>query len=168
MKLILAFGAGSLLGDAFLHLLPEVIEYSNWPYGVLIGYMFGVLVQKLALVDEDVHVQGAYINLLANCLDNFTHGLAIGGSFMIDSTTGLTTTASILIHEVNHNPYNSNNDSNPFSQIPHEFGDFAILIRGGLSIKRAAILQFITAVAGETYLKYDIFLKVTFKGSSGS
>ena len=63
--------------------------------------MFGVLVQKLALVDEDVHVQGAYINLLANCLDNFTHGLAIGGSFMIDSTTGLTTTASILIHEVN-------------------------------------------------------------------
>ena len=33
MKLILAFGAGSLLGDAFLHLLPEVIGYRNWPYG---------------------------------------------------------------------------------------------------------------------------------------
>ena len=36
-----------------------------------------------------------------------------------------------------------------FFQIPHEFGDFAILIRGGLSTKRAAILQFITAVAGK-------------------
>ena len=71
--------------------------------------MFGVIVQKLALVDEDAHIQGAYINLLANCLDNFTHGLAIGGSFMIDSTTGLTTTASILIHEVNYNPHNKNN-----------------------------------------------------------
>ena len=78
-------------------------------FSVLIGYMFGVIVQKLALVDEDAHIQGAYINLLANCLDNFTHGLAIGGSFMIDSTTGLTTTASILIHEVNHNPHNKNN-----------------------------------------------------------
>ena len=80
--------------------------FSNVTYSVLIGYMFGVIVQKLALVDEDVHIQGAYINLLANCLDNFTHGLAIGGSFMIDSTTGLTTTASILIHEVNDNPHN--------------------------------------------------------------
>ena len=33
MKLLLAFGAGSLLGDAFLHLLPEVVSSSHWPYG---------------------------------------------------------------------------------------------------------------------------------------
>ena len=52
------------------------------------------------LFSEDVRVQGAYINLMANCLDNFTHGLAIGGSFLIDARSGWATTACILIHEV--------------------------------------------------------------------
>jgi hypothetical protein len=34
MKYVLGFGAGTLLGDAFLHLLPEVIgHYNDWPYG---------------------------------------------------------------------------------------------------------------------------------------
>ena len=36
MKLLLAFGAGSLLGDAFLHLLPEVIGSSHWPFGFVL------------------------------------------------------------------------------------------------------------------------------------
>lgn len=55
-----------------------------------------------------------YLNLLANCTDNLLHGLAVGTSFMTSSRLGLTTTAAILLHE-----------------IPHEFGDFAILIRSG-------------------------------------
>ena len=67
---------------------------------VLVGYLFGVIVQKMNLFSEDVKVQGAYINLMANCLDNFTHGLAIGGSFLIDAQSGWSTTACILIHEV--------------------------------------------------------------------
>lgn len=33
MKYVLAFGAGTLLGDAFLHLLPEAMNYPNWGYG---------------------------------------------------------------------------------------------------------------------------------------
>ena len=55
-----------------------------------------------------------YLNLLANCTDNLLHSLAVGTSFMTSSRLGLTTTAAILLHE-----------------IPHEFGDFAILIRSG-------------------------------------
>ena len=69
-------------------------------FSVLVGYLFGVIVQKMNLFSEDVRVQGAYINLMANCLDNFTHGLAIGGSFLIDARSGWSTTACILIHEV--------------------------------------------------------------------
>jgi zinc transporter ZupT len=34
------------------------------------------------------------------------------------------------------------------NQIPHEFGDFAILLRSGLTRSRAALLQAITAFAG--------------------
>ena len=64
---MLAFGAGTLLGDAFLHLLPEVINYHEWPFGVLAGYMFGFVFQKFT-PEEDSAKSGAYVNLFANCL----------------------------------------------------------------------------------------------------
>ena len=55
-----------------------------------------------------------YLNLLANCTDNLLHGLAVGTSFLSSFRLGVTTTAAILLHE-----------------IPHEFGDFAILLKSG-------------------------------------
>ena len=57
------------------------------------------------------------MNLLANGIDNFTHGLSVAGSFMVSYKTGVLTTMAILIHEV-----------------PHEIGDFAILLRSGRNI----------------------------------
>lgn len=56
-----------------------------------------------------------YLNLLANGIDNFTHGLAVAGSFLVSTRVGLLTTAAILLHE-----------------IPHEVADFAILLRAGM------------------------------------
>lgn len=58
-----------------------------------------------------------YLNLLANGIDNFTHGLAVAGSFLVSTRVGLLTTAAILLHE-----------------IPHEVADFAILLRAGINL----------------------------------
>lgn len=58
-----------------------------------------------------------YLNLIANGIDNFAHGLAVAGSFMVSYKTGVLTTTAILIHE-----------------IPHEIGDFAILLKSGKEI----------------------------------
>ena len=55
-----------------------------------------------------------YLNLMANGIDNFTHGLAVAGSFLVSTRVGLLTTTAILLHE-----------------IPHEVADFAILLRAG-------------------------------------
>ena len=43
-----------------------------------------------------------YLNLLANCMDNLLHGLAVGTSFLSSPRLGLTTTAAILLHEIPH------------------------------------------------------------------
>ena len=45
------------------------------------------------------------------------------------------------------------------SQIPHEIGDFAILLRGGLKRSHAAVLQLITALAGLLGAMFVIFLQ---------
>lgn len=72
-----------------------------------------------------------YLNLIANCVDNFTHGLAVGGSFLVSFRLGGLTTFAILIHE-----------------IPHEIGDFAILLKSGFSRWDAAKAQLLTATGG--------------------
>lgn len=68
---------------------------------------------------------------MANSFDNFTHGLAVGGGFLVSFPHGVLTTLAILFHE-----------------IPHEVGDFAILLRSGFSRWDAALAQIATASAG--------------------
>uniref|UniRef100_A0A286X803 Zinc transporter ZIP13 n=1 Tax=Cavia porcellus TaxID=10141 RepID=A0A286X803_CAVPO len=72
-----------------------------------------------------------YLNLLANTVDNFTHGLAVAASFLVSKKMGLLTTVAIVLHE-----------------IPHEVGDFAILLRAGFDRWSAAKLQLSTALGG--------------------
>jgi zinc transporter 13 len=72
-----------------------------------------------------------WLNLMANMIDNFTHGLAVAGSFSVGIKTGLVTTFAILLHE-----------------IPHEIGDFAILLRAGFDRWKAAKAQLLTATGG--------------------
>ena len=68
---------------------------------------------------------------MANSFDNFTHGLAVGGSFLVSFPHGVLTTLAILLHE-----------------IPHEVGDFAILLKSGFSRWDAARAQLCTATTG--------------------
>jgi len=72
-----------------------------------------------------------YLNLVANGIDNFCHGLAVAGAFLVSFRTGCLTTAAILVHEV-----------------PHEIGDFAILLSSGFSRWQAAKAQLYTSAVG--------------------
>nr|CAB3266275.1 protein catecholamines up-like [Phallusia mammillata] len=69
-----------------------------------------------------------YLNLAADFTHNFTDGLAIGASFLGGQSLGIITTITILLHEV-----------------PHEIGDFAILVQSGCDKTRAMYLQLSTA-----------------------
>ncbi|XP_054618838.1 zinc transporter Slc39a7 [Dunckerocampus dactyliophorus] len=76
----------------------------------------------------DIKVSG-YLNLAADFTHNFTDGLAIGASFLVGPTVGAITTITILLHEV-----------------PHEIGDFAILVQSGCTKRKAMCLQLVTAL----------------------
>ncbi|XP_006882159.1 PREDICTED: zinc transporter SLC39A7 [Elephantulus edwardii] len=77
---------------------------------------------------SDLRVSG-YLNLAADLAHNFTDGLAIGASFRGGRGLGILTTMTVLLHEV-----------------PHEIGDFAILVQSGCSKKQAMRLQLVTAI----------------------
>nr|XP_023651950.1 zinc transporter Slc39a7-like [Paramormyrops kingsleyae] len=77
---------------------------------------------------SDIKVSG-YLNLAADFTHNFTDGLAIGASFLVSSGVGAVTTLTILLHEV-----------------PHEIGDFAILVQSGCTKRKAMCLQLLTAL----------------------
>lgn len=72
---------------------------------------------------------GGYLNLIADFTHNITDGLAMSASFYASPTIGATTTVAVFFHE-----------------IPHEVGDFALLVQSGFSKKAAMGSQFITAI----------------------
>lgn len=65
----------------------------------------------------------------ADFTHNITDGLAMSSSFYASPTIGATTTVAVFFHE-----------------IPHEVGDFALLIQSGFSKRAAMGAQFVTAL----------------------
>ena len=90
--------------------------------------------QIRAVVEEEGGWSGlkasGYLNIVVDVLHNLTDGIAIGASFASGQGVGLATTLSVFLHEV-----------------PHEIGDFAILVQSGLSVRNAFFMQFFTAIA---------------------
>ncbi|VDK39853.1 unnamed protein product [Taenia asiatica] len=131
----LCFATGSLLGEVFLHLLPESVDNlslnsSVWALAILTGILVFFATEMVAGFYENAQAVG-YLNLLANSIDNFSHGLSLGASYSVSirnilnfrlfflfvtSQCGLIATSCLLIHE-----------------IPHEISDFVILLRSGFS-----------------------------------
>lgn len=77
-----------------------------------------------ATSSSDIKIAG-YLNLVADFLHNFTDGLAIGASYLAGNSVGYVTTFTILLHEV-----------------PHEIGDFAILVQSGCSKRKVKFLKY--------------------------
>ncbi|XP_018416286.1 PREDICTED: zinc transporter ZIP5 [Nanorana parkeri] len=67
--------------------------------------------------------------LLGDGIHNFTDGLAIGAAFSAGISGGLSTTIAVFCHE-----------------LPHELGDFAVLLQAGVPVKRVLCFSLISAL----------------------
>lgn len=138
----LAVSSGILLGTAFLDLLPESTEMigaASYAY-ILAGFISFFTLEKLLqwhhCVDDDEHSAKpvGYLTLVGDAVHNFIDGVIIGVAFLTSIPVGIATTIAVIAHEV-----------------PHELGDFSILLHGGFSPGKALwynLLSALTAVLG--------------------
>jgi len=145
LEFMVSFAVGVLFGDAFIHIIPEAFSHGSnqllTSMLILAGIMMFFVTEKIMRwhhchnPDADSHVQPIVaLNLAGDGVHNFIDGLLIGASYIISIPIGIATTLAVIFHE-----------------IPQEIGDFAILVRGGLSIPKALFFNFLcalTAVAG--------------------
>ena len=137
---LVSFAAGALLGDVFLHILPELIESEVTPVSIGLWLLGGVwlffALERLIhfhhghFDGDEQNVQATrYLILLGDGLHNFLDGLVIAVAFMSSKEVGLATVVAVILHE-----------------LPQEFGDFAVLLHTGLKAKKALFLNFLSAL----------------------
>lgn len=139
--ILVSLAVGALLGDAFLHLLPEAFEkISNTTHlsiAIIVGILIFFVLEKLlhwhhhhTETEEAKQIQpiGPMI-LVSDGVHNFIDGLIIGASYLVGIEVGIATTIAIFLHE-----------------IPQEIGDFGILLHSGYSAAKALWLNFLSAL----------------------
>ncbi len=121
---------GTLLGAAFLGMIPNALNMLDAPKVlqlVLGGIMFFFVLEKIILwrtcgnKDCERHINAAApIILIGDAFHNAIDGIVIAASFLTSTELGIFVTLSVVFHE-----------------IPQELGDFGILLKSGMSKKKA-------------------------------
>jgi zinc and cadmium transporter len=137
----ISIAIGALLGDAFIHIIPEIMEsgMNTDLAGILIisGVILFFVIEKFIhwhhhgedKEEEHIHPVGKLI-LFTDGFHNLIDGAIIGASFLVSIPLGVATTLAVILHE-----------------IPQEIGDFAVLIHSGYSKSKALWFNFVSASA---------------------
>lgn len=153
---LVSFAAGGLLGDAFLHLLPEAVEETGFNIEISLAILLGVLVffaLEKFISWRHCHIPTSkehphpvvWMNLVGDGLHNFTDGMIIAASFLVNIPLGITTSLAVILHE-----------------IPQEIGDFGVLIHGGFSKNKALVFNFLSGLMAIGGAVLTLFLGTRF------
>lgn len=177
IPVFVSYAVGALLGVVFLDLLPHIFESSANHHAsaawILGGILLFFILEKFVLwrhshdhtggkpaaltttqtvlhpainqpmqghahVNAHIHAHThdrasestAWMVIIGDGFHNFTDGLAIAAAFVTDYRLGVVTAIAIIAHE-----------------LPHELGDFLVLIHSGFSKMRALFWNLISSLA---------------------
>ena len=138
LRNLLSVAVGTLLGIAFLGLLPEAL--ANLGPGIaptlMLAALLGFFVLEKLLIYHHCHqgecdprVHAPVLIVVGDAVHNTVDGVAIGAAFVVSPPLGFATALAVALHEV-----------------PQELGDYAVLIEGGLEPGRAFLWNLASAL----------------------
>ena len=137
---LVSLSTGTLLGDAFIHLIPDAYAQNSSKAWAAVYILSGILV--FFILEKYVHWRHchriaspdhphpfSYVILLGDGVHNFIDGLIIAAGYLVSLPIGIATTIAVVFHE-----------------IPHEIGNFGSLIYGGIARKKALLYNFLSSL----------------------
>lgn len=139
---LVSFGAGALLATGFTDTMPEAVELSKQAFLYVTAFiaLFFLIERVFLHFHHHEHEEGKNLRLpvpflmFGDALHNLIDGISIATTFLISFPLGFVTSTAVFIHE-----------------IPHELGDFGILLHSGYSRRKVLgfnILTGLTAFIG--------------------
>jgi|SRR3989344_106587 len=148
LLVFVGLATGALLGDAFIHLIPEAFEelgegISLWILGGM-GIFFvlekflhwhhhhaihGEGHEECHDCDEQHIAPFGKLIIVSDAFHNIIDGVIIAASFLVSVEVGIATTIAVALHE-----------------IPQEIGDFGALLHAGFSRAQALMVNFFSAL----------------------
>ena len=153
IQLLVGLAAGTLIGDSFIHLIPEAYELIGdealFGISVTAGLLVFFILEKFLRwhhahhsteeehtgheqYETGAHTPNAHIAplvIVADGFHNFLDGAIIAASFLVSPAIGIATTIAITLHE-----------------IPQEIADFALLLHTGYSRTKALLFNFLSGL----------------------
>ena len=147
---VISFAIGALLGGAFLHLLPHLLELENGlsintSLMILFGFVSMFILENLighthshpadhldsSHVHDDPQIKpSAFLISFGDGIHNLLDGLIIGAVYLVSIPSGIAITLATFLHE-----------------IPMELADYGILLNSGLAKRQALLVNLITGMA---------------------
>jgi zinc and cadmium transporter len=151
VSMLISYAIGTLLGAAFLEILPHAFELSpsaeRVSATVLIGILLFFVLEKLMLWrhrhegadgaqhghsdhGHSDHGRIATMVIVGDTFHNCVDGVIIAGAFLVSVELGIITALAIITHEV-----------------PQEVGDFLVLLHSGYSKVQAFAFNILSSIA---------------------
>lgn len=145
VPMLVSFAIGTLLGAAFLEVIPHAFEQGE-PHQAATAILGGILgfflLEKLLLwrhshdhggeaepLHHREHSRAGALIVVGDTVHNFVDGVLIAAAFLQNPALGLVTAIAIVAHE-----------------IPQEVGDFLVLLHSGYSRARAMALNVLSSL----------------------
>jgi zinc and cadmium transporter len=145
VPMLVSFAIGTLLGAAFLEVIPHAFEQGEahvTAAAILAGILGFFLLEKLLLwrhshehgaeadaLHHQEHARAGALIVVGDTVHNFVDGVLIAAAFLQGAELGLVTAVAIVAHE-----------------IPQEVGDFLVLLHSGYSRAKAFTLNLLSSM----------------------